>query len=235
MVTVGDDVQVEAARRIRIVIADDHARVRAQVRSALEEGDCEVCGEGATAQEAIDLAVEHSPDVVLLDIHMPGSGISAAAEITRRLPQTAVVMLTRSADDDDLFDALRAGASGYLLKGDDPRTLPEALQGVLDGEAAMSRQLVTRIMQEFRAPSRRPFVRKSVAAGRLSPREWEVMELLSQGLTTDEVGKRLFLSPTTVRVHVSSVLRKLRVKDRESAFRLLRQDPAGPGPETPEQ
>ncbi|WP_244903633.1 response regulator [Ornithinimicrobium cerasi] len=224
----------EPAGGIRIVLADDHARVRAQVREALEADGCQVCGEGATAQEAIDLAVEHSPDVVLLDIHMPGSGISAAAEITRRLPQTAVVMLTRSADDEDLFDSLRAGASGYLLKGEDPRGLPDALRGVLDGEAAMSRQLVTRIMKEFRAPTRRAFVRKSVAAGRLSAREWEVMELLGQGLTTDDVAKRLFLAPTTVRVHVSTVLRKLRVKDRESAFTLLRQDPADAGQESPE-
>ncbi|MGC5583537.1 response regulator [Ornithinimicrobium sp. W1665] len=216
---------------MRVVLADDHARVRDQVRRALEDGGCEVCGEGATAQEAVDLAVQHAPDVVLLDIHMPGSGISAAAEITRRLPQTAVVMLTRSGDDEDLFDSLRAGASGYLLKGDDPATLPDALRGVLDGEAAMSRRLVTRIMQEFRAPRRRPFVRKSVAAGRLSSREWEVMELLAQGLTTEDVSKRLFLAPTTVRVHVSSVLRKLRVKDRESAFKLLRQDPEEPAPE----
>lgn len=234
MVTLEGERAGEPARGIRIVLADDHARVRAQVRAALEEGGCEVCGEGSSAQDAVDLAVEHSPDVALLDIHMPGSGISAAAEITRRMPQTAVVMLTRSADDEDLFDALRAGASGYLLKGEDPRSLPEALRGVLDGEAAMSRQLVTRIMREFRAPTRRPFVRKSVAAGRLSAREWEVMELLSHGLTTDDVAKRLFLSPTTVRVHVSSVLRKLRVKDRESAFRMLRQDPANAGQETPE-
>jgi DNA-binding NarL/FixJ family response regulator len=216
---------------MRIVLADDHARVRSQVRQALEDGGCEVCGEGATAQEAVDLAVEHSPDVVLLDIHMPGSGIAAAAEITRRLPQTAVVMLTRSGDDEDLFDSLRAGASGYLLKGDDPAGLPDALRGVLDGDAAMSPALVTRILREFRAPTRRPFVRKSVAAGRLSAREWEVMDLLSQGLPTDEVARRLFLAPTTVRVHVSSVLRKLRVKDRESAFRLLRQDPEEPAPE----
>lgn len=214
----------EPAHGIRIVIADDHARVRAQAREALVAGGCEVCGEGATAQQAVDLALQHAPDVALLDIHMPGSGIAAASEITRRLPQTAVVMLTRSAEDEDLFDALRAGASGYLLKGEDPGRLAEALRGVLEGEAAMSRSLVTRILREFRAPTRRPFVRQSVAAGRLSPREWEVMELLAQGLSTDEVAKRLFLSPTTVRVHVSTVLRKLRVKDRESAFRVLRGD-----------
>jgi DNA-binding NarL/FixJ family response regulator len=212
---------------IRVVLADDHARVRAQVREALEAGDCEVCGEGATAEEAVALALQHSPDVVLLDIHMPGSGIAAASEITRRLPQTAVVMLTRSGDDEDLFDSLRAGASGYLLKGDDPAHLPGALRGVLNGEAAMSPALVTRILHAFRAPTRRPFLRQSVAAGRLSTREWEVMELLSQGHSTEEVARRLFLAPTTVRVHVSTVLRKLRVKDRESAFRVLREEPGG--------
>jgi DNA-binding NarL/FixJ family response regulator len=214
-----------APERIRVVLADDHARVRAQLARALKAGDCEVCGQGATAQEAVDLVLEHRPDVALLDIHMPGSGIAAAAEITRRLPQTAVVMLTRSSEDEDLFDSLRAGASGYLLKGSDPAALPGALRGVLAGEAAMAPSLVTRILREFRAPSRRPFVRQSVAAGRLSAREWEVMELLAQGHSTDEVARRLFLAPTTVRVHVSSVLRKLRVKDRQSAFRMLRQDP----------
>ncbi|RIK14580.1 MAG: DNA-binding response regulator [Acidobacteria bacterium] len=213
-----------SGERLRVVIADDHARVRAQVRRALESASWEVCGEGATAQDAVDLAVEHSPDVALLDVHMPGSGIWAAAEITRRLPQTAVVMLTRSDEDEDLFDSLRAGASGYLLKGEDPRTLAESLVGVLEGRAAMSPALVTRILQEFRAPARRPFVRRSVPVGRLSVREFEVMEMLADGLSTDEVARRLFLSPTTVRVHVSSVLRKLRVKDRESAFRVLRQE-----------
>ncbi len=211
--------------RIRVVLADDHARVRAQIRDALEAGGCEVCAEGATADEAIALALEHKPDVALLDIHMPGNGIQAAQQISRSAPQTAIVMLTQSKEDDDLFDSLRAGATGYLLKGADPATLADSLRGVLAGEAAMPPQLVTRIMQEFRGPSRRRFLRKSAAADKLSAREWEVMEMLSQGHSTEEVAGRLFVSPTTVRVHVSSVLRKLRVKDRESAFRLLRGEP----------
>ena len=213
---------------IRLVIADDNPRVRSQIRRALEAGGCEVCGEGASAEDAVELVLHHRPDVALLDIHMPGNGISAAQRISRSSLPTAIVMLTQSTEDDDLFDSLRAGASGFLLKGADPATLPAALRGVLVGEAAMSPALVTRIMQEFRGPSRRRFLRKSVAADKLSAREWEVMEMLSQGLSTDEVGKRLFVSPTTVRVHVSTVLRKLRVKDRESAFRLLRGDDATP-------
>jgi DNA-binding NarL/FixJ family response regulator len=208
--------------RFRVVIADDHTRIRGRVRAALEADGWVVCGEGATADEAIALATEHRPDVALLDIHMPDSGIRAAQVITSTLPETAVVMLTQSSDDADLFDSLRAGARGYLLKGGDPGELGAALRGVLAGEAAMDARLVARILDEFRAPAKPRFRRGSPAASRLSAREWEVMELLADGLSTDGVAQRLFLSPTTVRVHVSSVLRKLRVKDRESAFRLLR-------------
>jgi DNA-binding NarL/FixJ family response regulator len=208
--------------QVRVVIADDHTRIRGRVRAALEADGCVVCGEGATADEAIALATDHRPDVVLLDIHMPGSGVRAAQAITSTLPETAVVMLTQSGADADLFDSLRAGAQGYLLKGGDLGELGAALRGVLVGEAAMDARLVTRILDEFRAPTKQRFRRGSPAASKLSAREWEVMELLAEGASTDEVAQRLFLSPTTVRVHVSSVLRKLRVKDRESAFRLLR-------------
>ena len=209
---------------IRVVMADDHARMRTRIRAALEAGGCVVVGEGASAEEAVALAMSHRPEVALLDIHMPGNGITAAREITRSLPGTAVVMLTASAEDADLFDALRAGASGYLLKDTDPALLVDELRGALAGEAAMSRRLVGRIMEEFRSPATPRFVRRSRASAKLSAREWEVMELLGEGLSTDDVAQRLFVSPTTVRVHVSGVLRKLRVKDRESAFRLLRED-----------
>ena len=208
--------------RIRVVMADDHAHIRSRVRAALEAGGCDVVGEGASAADAINLALEHRPDVALLDIHMPGSGIHAAQQIGRTLPETAIVMLTQSTDSDDLFDALRAGASGYLLKDTAPATLPGALRAVLAGEAAMSPALVMRILDEFRAPARRRFSRASAAAGKLSAREWEVMELLADGVSTKDVASRLFLSATTVRVHVSAVLRKLALKDRESAFRMLR-------------
>jgi DNA-binding NarL/FixJ family response regulator len=203
-------------------MADDHVRLRALIRQALEADGCEVVGEAADATGAVDLTVEHRPDVALLDIHMPGSGIQAAQEIARSVPETVIVMLTQSSEDDDLFDSLRAGASGYLLKDTDPDRLADALRSALAGEGAMSPRLVARIMAEFRAPSRRRLGRKSPAAARLSAREWEVMELLGQGISTEDVAARLFVSPTTVRVHVSTVLKKLRVRDRASAFRLLR-------------
>ena len=207
---------------VRVVLADDHAPLRGRIREALEADGCEVLGEGATAGEAVDLCRTHHPDVALLDIHMPGSGIRAAREISTTSPDIAMVMLTQSVEEDDLFDSLRAGALGYLLKDTDPRALGGSLRVVLAGQAPMDPRLVGRVLDEFRAPARPRFRRGSTTAARLSAREWEVMELLADGASTEEVARRLFLSPTTVRVHVSTVLRKLRVKDRESAFRALR-------------
>jgi DNA-binding NarL/FixJ family response regulator len=207
---------------MRVVLADDHARMRGRIRAALEAAGCTVLGEAASGPEAVSLAEAEQPDVVLLDIHMPGNGIQAAREITERVPGVPVVMLTQSAEEDDLFDSLRAGAVGYLLKDTDPRELPGALRGVLAGEGAVSPRMVMRIMDEFRGPTKRRFGRRSPAAAKLSPREWEIMNLLAAGRSTEEVAQELFLSPTTVRVHVSTVLKKLRVKDRESAIRVLR-------------
>ena len=208
---------------LRVVIADDHARTRAYIRGALEAGGHTVCGEGATADDAIRLAKTEAPDVILLDIRMPGGGILAAREITRSHPDLPVVMLTQSTEDDDLFDSLRAGASGYLLKDMDPARLPDMVRVAMRGEAALSRRLVGRVMDEFSAQRRRKLVRKPAPGGALSPREWEVMTLLGDGLSTEQVAERLGLSPATVRVHVSSVLKKLRVKDRKSAFEALRK------------
>jgi DNA-binding NarL/FixJ family response regulator len=209
--------------KARVVLADDHPQMRARVRAALEAGGFDVCGEAANAGKAVEMAHSCRPDVILLDIHMPGNGIVAAREVSTQLPETAVVMLTQSRNEKDLFDALRAGASGYLQKDMDAERLPDALRGVLAGEAAIPRTLVAQILDEFRSPGIRRFSRKSKAAGRLTSREWEVMELLSEGESTDTVAERLFISPTTVRVHLSSVLRKLRVKDRQSAFKMLRE------------
>jgi DNA-binding NarL/FixJ family response regulator len=211
--------------RTRVLLADDHPQMRARVREALEAGGFEVCGEAPNATRAVEMALQCRPDVVLLDIHMPGNGIRAAKEVTDQLPEAAVVMLTQSRDDADLFDALRAGAAGYLLKDMDTDRLPDALRGVLAGEAAIPRTLVAQILDTFRTPKVRRFGRRQgKAAQLLTAREWEVMELLSEGLSTEDVAGRMFISPTTVRVHLSSVLRKLRVKDRDTAFQVLRGD-----------
>lgn len=215
------------SERLRVLVADDHAPTRADVRGVLDgSGDFEVVAEAADAPAAVTAAVEHRPDVCLLDIHMPGSGIAAIWEITARLPQTKVVMFTVSADDSDVFAALRAGASGYLLKDMDAERLPPALLDVVRGEAAIPRTIVARVLGEFR--DRGPRRRVTIDSGeQLTSREWQVLDLLRLNLSTAEMARRLQLSQNTVRSHVAGILRKLRVPDRESAVRLFEEREPG--------
>ena len=207
---------------IRVLVADDHVPTRAGVRAVLEEDGFELCAEAGDADGAVAAALRERPDVCLLDIRMPGGGIAAAARISTALPETAIVMLTVSRDDADLFDALRAGASGYLLKDIERGRLPGALRGVLAGEAPLPASLVARLVEEFRHRDRR---RRLLIASRpgvqLREREWEVLELLHEGLSTAEIARRLFVAEVTVRSHVSAILRKLRVPDRKAAVELL--------------
>ncbi|HVM21297.1 MAG TPA: response regulator transcription factor [Egibacteraceae bacterium] len=209
------------AQPLRVTLADDHPPTRAGIRRALETAGWEVCAESPDAKAAYEMAVAHRPDVVLLDIHMPGSGVAAAERISNELPDTSVVMLTVSRNDVDLFAALRAGASGYLLKDIDPDRLSPALEGVLRGEAALPRNLVARLMEEFRGRGRRRMTLPNRKAVNLTSREWEVLELMGQGLRTADIAERLQVSAVTVRTHVSSILRKLHVPDRAAAVKLL--------------
>jgi DNA-binding NarL/FixJ family response regulator len=207
-----------------VVLADDHAPTRAGVKAALERAGFAVVAEEGDAPGAVAAAERETPEVVLLDIHMPGNGISAAADITHAQPDVAVVMLTVSRDDNDLFDALRAGALGYLLKDTDPDRLPYALRGVLAGEAALPRALVARVVDEFRERGRRrrlPLVKQKGVE--LTSREWEVLELMREDLSTAEIAERLFISQVTVRSHIAALLRKLRVPDRKAALKLLEE------------
>jgi DNA-binding NarL/FixJ family response regulator len=207
---------------IRLVIADDHPPTRAGIARALEGDEFTICAEAFDARTLVEQALQHHPDVCLIDIHMPGNGIAATAEITSRLPDTVVIMLTVSRNEDDLFDALRAGASGYLLKDMNPDRLPDAIRGVLSGEAAMPRSLVAHLIEEFRERGRRRrvflFHRQAVD---LTSREWEVLELMRQGLSTGDIASRLFITQATVRTHVSSILHKLHASDRKEALSLL--------------
>jgi DNA-binding NarL/FixJ family response regulator len=210
---------------VRVLIADDHPSARAGVRAVLEaEDDFIVCAEAGDAQEAVEVAMAEHPDICLLDVHMPGSGISAAATISERLPDTAVVMLTVSGDEHDVFDALQAGAAGYLLKDTDPDRIPVILRAVLNGEGALPRRLVGRMIEEFRDRGRRRVPLRNQRAPSLTGREREVLELMGQDLTTAQIAKRLFISPVTVRRYVGSILKKLHVPDRESALRLVREN-----------
>lgn len=216
------------SERPTIVIADDHAATRGGVRAALEEGGFDVCAEADDAAGAVEAALRERPDLCLLDIQMPGNGIEAAAEIARGLPGTRVVMLTVSVSDDDLFLALRAGARGYLLKDTDPDRLPLALRGVLNGEAALPRSLVARVLDEFGQPERRsPTPEIDGIKAHLTERERVVLEMLAEGMGTGEIAERLSISPVTVRRHVGEVVGKLRVPDRDAAVRLLKSRQSG--------
>jgi DNA-binding NarL/FixJ family response regulator len=207
---------------IKVLIADDHPATRAGVRRSLEEHGFSVCAEVAHADAAIEAARLERPDLCLLDVNMPGGGIKAAQQIASELPEAHVVMLTVSHDDADLFDSIQAGATGYLLKDMDPDRLPHALRGVMSGEAAVPRPLVARLIEEFRARAGRrrlPALRERGAS--LTTREWQVLELLREGLATSEIADRLFVSPGTVRSHVRAVLKKLDVPDRRSLIELF--------------
>ncbi len=212
------------AERTRVLIADDHAPTRFDLREVLEDdGRFEVCAEAADAPAAVDAAVRERPDLCILDIRMPGRGVAAAWEISARLPETKVVMLTVSEEDGDLFAALRAGASGYLLKGIDPTRLPHALQDVVEGQSAIPRALVGRLVGEFRDRGARRRSLVGEATAQLTSREWQVLELLRQELSTPEIARRLVLSQATVRSHVAAILRKLGVPDRAAAIDLFHE------------
>ncbi len=210
--------------RARVLVADDHAPTREDIRAAVEADDrFTVVAVAGDAAEAVTAAVRERPDLALLDMRMPGSGAAAAWEITARLPDTRAVMLSVSRSDEDLFAALRAGASGYLLKTMPFSGIGNELAGVLDGHVALPPELVSRLVEAFRdsAPRRRAVLSRTAGGAQLTSREWQVLDYLRQGLTTGEIARRLFVSPATVRSHVAAVLRKLRVPDRVAAVRLF--------------
>jgi DNA-binding NarL/FixJ family response regulator len=208
------------SRAPRVVIADEQPTIRAAVRRLLERDGFEVCGEADDAEAAVEAALRERPDICLIGAVMPGSGIRATSRIATALPETAVVILTASESRDDLVGAIRAGAVGYLMKSANQEELPSVLRGVLAGEAAIPRTLVASLVGELQTQGRRRAIVGERGRADLTPREWEVMELLCEGLDTAEIAERLSVSPVTVRRHVSGILRKLGVKDRDEAVAL---------------
>jgi DNA-binding NarL/FixJ family response regulator len=223
------------SRALTVLIADDHPLVRAGVSQALTEHGVAVCAQAADAPAAVAAALRERPDVCLLDIDMPGNGIVAARQISEALPETAVVMLTVSDDERDLLAAIRAGAVGYLLKDGDPERLAFALRGAVSGEAAVPRRLMARLLEHVRASDgRRGHGLRMPRGVQLTEREWEVLELMHDELTTRDVAIRLSVSPVTVRRHLSSAVAKLGVDDREAALALVRDLNVGsPAQSTP--
>jgi DNA-binding NarL/FixJ family response regulator len=210
---------------IRILVADDHGGFRAGLAALLStEPGLNLVGEASDGGEAVDRVLKLQPDVVLMDLGMPGvDGVTATRRILETSPHVAVLVLTMAANDDAVFDALRAGARGYLLKGADRGELTRAINAVAAGEAIFGPEIARRLMQHFASPAAAP----ASPFPELSEREHEILELIARGLANREIADRLVIAPKTVRNHVSNIFGKLQVRDRAEA--VVRAREAGLG------
>jgi DNA-binding NarL/FixJ family response regulator len=211
---------------VRVLVADVGVARERITRVLEQDGRFVVCAAADDAAAAVALALVELPELCLVDAELPGGGLAAAWEITSRLPGSDVVVLTAEARDDDLFEAVRLGAAGYLVKDRSLQWLPVALADVRRGGFAISRGLMRRIVDQLRSGAPR---RRSIAGtgAPLTSREWEILDLIGRGLTTRQVAERLTLSPTAVRVHIAAVVRKLGVESRAEAVSVLaRRTPA---------
>ena len=210
-------------KNIRLLLADDHTLFRKGLASLLEKENCfEVIGEAENGAEAIRKAQAGRPDLVLMDIHMPGvNGLEATRQITNALPATRVVILTISEEDKDLFEAIKCGAHGYLSKKVEPEKLRELLEGVFRGEAPLSGVTAARILKEFAAQASKDS--ETTAVADLTVREKEVLQLLAEGLTNKEIGTRLSIAENTVKNHLKNILAKLHLQNRVQAATLAIQ------------
>ena len=217
-------------KKIRVLIADDHPMFRFGMRALIEsDAEFEVVGEASTGAEAVSMTVDLVPDVILMDITMPTlNGIEATRQITSKNSDTGILMVTML-DDNSLFAAMRAGARGYLLKGADGEETLRAIKAVANGEAIFSPAIAARMAEVF-ATSPQAEYSPSSAFPELTPREYEILELIADGKSNAEIAEKLTLSLKTVRNHVSNILNKLQVSDRLQAALRARQ--AGMGKET---
>jgi DNA-binding NarL/FixJ family response regulator len=213
---------------IRVLIADDHPHFRDGLRALLLSApDLEVVGEAGDGEQAIALAAEHQPDVILMDLNMPGvSGIEATRRILLTSPHIAILVISMFEDDDSVFTALQSGARGYLLKGALKAEILRSIRAVSSGEAIFGPSIAKRLIQYFAGPC--PSAPPD-AFPELTEREREILTLIARHETNPEIAKRLYLSPKTVRNHVSNIFTKLQVADRAQA--IIRAREAGLGQE----
>jgi DNA-binding NarL/FixJ family response regulator len=211
-----------AGGSVEVVVVDDHPVVRNGLRTLLTSAGMVVTGEAANGEDAVRIAAELAPDVVIMDLVMPGmSGIETTRRLVARMPHTAVLVVSMSDDDESIFAALRAGARGYVLKGTDPADLVRAVESVARGDAVFGPGLADRVLASFSRPDRD----RDDLFPELTEREREVLKLLSQGRPNSEIGRELGIRPKTVRNHVSNILTKLAAVDRTDA--VLRARDAG--------
>ena len=218
-----DDVAPDAATPLRVIVADDDPLARATIKDALRRAGVIVVAEAHNGREAFELCLHYRPDVVLMDVVMPElDGITATRRIVAALPDQTIVILTSTGEDEMGVVGLRAGASGFLTKELDIEVLPRALQRAFDGEAVMSRRLGMSLIEQLRRMPEATTGMRPVKSP-LTPREWEVIDLLYQGSSTDEIAATLVLSSETVRSHIKHILRKLDARSREEAVEIAQE------------
>ena len=208
--------------RLRVVIVDDHVLFRDGLATILAaEADIEVVGQGGSADEAVRLARDLLPEIILLDIDMPGGGLEAASKIAAECPVTRIVMLTASEEDDDLLTALKSGVRAYILKGVAARELLRILRAVAAGESYVPPALAASLLLELHEPAARS--RPADPLDELTAREREILEGLAGGLSNKEIGQKLFLSEKTVKHYITNILQKLQVRNRVEAALLAQR------------
>ena len=209
---------------IRVIVVDDHPLFREGVALALaNSAGLSVVGEGGSAGEAIDLVGQLKPDVVLLDLSMPGGGLNALSAIVERWPEARALVLTASESDDDVLAALRAGARGYVLKGVGASTLAEIVRGIAAGESYVSPALAARILVEMQSVVARPAETSEAVdpLSTLTEREEQILRMVADGNSNKEVGRLLALQEKTIKHHMTRILQKLHVRNRTEAAMLL--------------
>lgn len=204
---------------IRVLIADDHELFRRGLRMVLEdEDDIEITGEAGDGQTAVVMAQEQAPDVVVMDVRMPTlSGIDATQRIKEAQPGTRILVLTISDEEDDLYEAIKAGASGYLLKEISIDEVGAAVRSVHGGQSLISPSMASKLLDEFAAMIRKEETKEQLPAPRLTPREMEVLQQVAKGMNNREIAKVLFISENTVKNHVRNILEKLHLHSRMEA------------------
>jgi DNA-binding NarL/FixJ family response regulator len=213
----GDQTGAKGLEELRVLVVDDHDLFRTGLRNLLEEEGVNVVGEAENGENAIRLASDLTPDVVIMDLNMPGVG---GVETTRRLsslaPLSRVVVLTISADDDDVMNAVMAGACGYLLKDSSIQELIAGIRAASEGESLISPQIAAKVLQRLRAQSKDVDAAETIRA-ELSDRELEVLKLIANGKDNAQIARELFISPKTVKNHISNILMKLQIENRIQA------------------